>query len=160
MLMCSPGALFVVPGLLLVIAGLTAIPVAVLAGYGAFTDVFGPNFLITSAMLALTGFQLLIFGLLAKLYAHQIDPVFRDPMVEHFHARFSLDRGVVVGLLLMIAGLVTGLSTLIEWLTAGSVSSPGAWILALTLGTMGIETVFVSFLVGIFDLSRESGRAG
>ena len=82
MLMCSPGALFVVPGLLLVAVGLTSIPAVVLAGYGVFTNILGPNFMFTAAMIALVGYQLLIFGLLAKLYAHQIDPVFRDPLVR------------------------------------------------------------------------------
>lgn len=160
MLMCSPGALFVLPGALLVAVGLVSIPTAVLAGYGVFTDVFGPNFMFTGAMVAMVGFQLLIFGLLAKIYAHQVDPVFRDPLVESFHRRFSLDRGVLMGVFLTVAGLVAGTPTLIEWVTLGTVSSPAQWILALALGAMGIETVFVSFLVGLFDLASESRREG
>jgi len=160
MLMCSPGALFVIPGVLLVAAGLVAIPAVVLAGYGVFTNIFGPNFMFTSAMVALVGFQLLVFGLLAKLYAHQVDPVFRDPLVERFQNAFSLDRGVVAGTFLALAGLVTGAPSLSEWLLHRTVSNPGSWILALTLGAMGLEIVFASFLVGIFDLSRESRREG
>jgi len=160
MLMCSPGALFVLPGGFLVTAGVISIPIAVLSGYGVFTDAFGPNFMFTAGMVALVGLQLLIFGMLAKIYAHQVDPVFRDPLVEAFHSRFSLDRGVVVGGLLVVAGLAVGGPTLYEWATTRAVSTPGAWILALTLGAMGIEVVFVSFLVGLFDLSLESRREG
>ncbi len=147
MLMCSPGALFVVPGLLLVAVGLTSIPAVVLAGYGVFTNILGPNFMFTAAMIALVGYQLLIFGLLAKLYAHQIDPVFRDPLVRTLSRSVSLDRGVIAGLLLALAGLLVGLPTLTEWAIHRTVSDPGAWILALALGAMGLEAVFASFLV-------------
>lgn len=160
MLMCSPGALFVVPGAVLLLVGLASIPALMLAGFGQFTRVFGPNFMFTAAMVALTGYQLLIFGLMAKLHSHQIDAVFRDPLIERFSRGFSVDRGLLLGGALILAGLVVGLPTLSEWLVHGSVSKPGAWILALALGSIGIETVFASFVVGVFELSSESRRSG
>lgn len=160
MLMCSPGALFVVPGAALLIIGLASIPAAMLAGYGDFTRMLGPNFMFTAAMIALAGFQLLLFGLMAKLYSHQIDPVFRDPLIERFSRRFSVDLGLIFGGALVLAGLIVGLPTLTEWILDRTVSKPGAWILSLSLGSIGIETIFASFLVGIFELSSESRRAG
>ncbi len=51
MLMCSPMFLFVLPGLLLTLAGLVAIPAAAMAGYGVFTEAFGPNFMYTASLL-------------------------------------------------------------------------------------------------------------
>ena len=40
------------------------------------------------------------------------------------------------------------------------VPNPGYWIFAGTLFMLGTETVFLSFLVGILDLSREGRRCG
>ncbi len=160
MLMCSPGALFVIPGVTLLVLGLASIPALMLTGYGVFTNILGPNFMFTAAMIALAGFQLVIFGLMAKLYSHQVDPVFRDPLVERFQRTFSVNRGLILGVVLIAAGCVLGLPTLSEWLLFRSVSKPGAWILALSLGSIGLETIFASFLVGIFDLSSESERIG
>jgi hypothetical protein len=82
MLMCCPMFLFVLPGLLMVLASLAAIPVVVLAGYGVFTNVFGPNFMYTASVVSISGAHLLFFGLLAKLYVHQIDPAFQDPRIK------------------------------------------------------------------------------
>jgi glycosyltransferase involved in cell wall biosynthesis len=160
MLMCSPMFLFLVPGLLLTILGLAAIPAAVLAGYGTFTDVFGPNFMYTASLLSIAGSHLLVFGFLAKLYTHQIDPVFRDPRVTRLLSFFSIERGLILGLLLMAAGAVIGLPVLIHWVYTLAVPSPGRWILAGTLFTLGTEAVFTTFLVGILDLRRESSREG
>src|SRR5581483_996616 len=78
MLMCSPTFLFLLPGLLLVVLGLGAAPVAMLAGYGTYDNLFGPNFLFAASVLAVCGWHLLLFGFVAKLHAHHVDPVFRD----------------------------------------------------------------------------------
>jgi glycosyltransferase involved in cell wall biosynthesis len=160
MLMCSPYALFALPGLVLTVVGIAAIPIALAAGYGVFTARFGPNFMITAAMIAVVGFQLVVFGLLGKIYAHEIDPVFRDPAIERFLERFSVDRGILWGLALALVGLAVGTPTLWRWIDAGEVPSPGEWILALTLGLIGIETVFSSLLVGVLELPRQSRRQG
>ncbi|MFN7940092.1 MAG: glycosyltransferase family 2 protein [Thermoanaerobaculia bacterium] len=160
MLMCSPSALFLVPGALIAVGGLAAIPLLVLAGYGVFTDVFGPNFLYTSAIAALAGFNLLLFGLLAKLHAARVDPVFRDPALERRMRWFTTDRGLVAGLGLMLAAAGLGLPVLLHWLATREVPVPGLWILACALSAIGIETVFASFLVGILELHRESEGSG
>lgn len=158
MLMCSPLFLFVLPGLLLTVVGLAAIPGALLAGYGVFTGPFGPNFMFTAALLALVGSHLVVFGLLAKLYTHQIDPVFRDPRLGNLLTWFSVERGLLLGLGLLAAGAVLGTPVLLHWFHTLSFPnpSPARWILACTLATLGVEAVFTSFLVGILDLPREN----
>ncbi len=160
MLMCSPMFLFVLPGLLMVLAGLGAIPAAVLAGYGVFTNVFGPNFMYTASLLSICGAHVLIFGFLAKLYAHKVDPVFADPLVPRLAGWFSVERGLVCGLVLLLTGVAVGAPVLIHWLRDLRVPSPAQWIFAGTLFTLGLEIIFASFLVGIMDLPRESGRRG
>ena len=82
MLMCSPLFLFMLPGLFFTLLGLAAIPAAVLAGYGVYNEAFGPNFMYTASLLSIAGSHVLVFGFLAKLYTHQIDPVFEDPRVR------------------------------------------------------------------------------
>jgi len=157
MLMCSPVFLFILPGLLLTVAGLAAIPGALVAGYGVFTGPFGPNFMFTAALLSIVGSHLMIFGFLAKLYTHKIDPVFEDPRVSRLLSFFSLERGVLLGLGLIVLAACLGGPVLWHWLRTYSFPnpSPARWILASTLATLGVETVFTSFLVGILDLPRE-----
>src|SRR5262249_37063788 len=78
-LMCSSSLLFVLPGLLLTLAGVLAMPIVVLAGYGTSDNSPGPNFLFTASLVAITGWHLIVFGFLAKLHTHLVDPVFHDP---------------------------------------------------------------------------------
>lgn len=159
-LMCSPLYLFVLPGLLCVLAGLAAIPAVALTGYGVFTDRFGPNFMYTASLLAISGAHLLVFGFLAKLYTHQVDPVFVDPRVTRWRERFSVERGIIFGLTLIVAAAVLGVPVFAHWLSTWEVPSPARWIFAGTLFTIGLEVVFASFLVGIMELPNEQNRRG
>ena len=111
-------------------------------------------------MLAVAGCHLLLFGFIAKLYSHHVDPVFRDSRIERLAASFTVDRGLLAGLGLLAASATAGLPVLATWLRTLTVPSPGQWILAGTLFLFGFETVFASFLVGILDMRRESRRAG
>ncbi len=159
-LLCCPTFLFFIPGLLLTLASLAAIPIAVLAGYGVWTNIFGPNFLYTASLVSLAGAHLMAFGFLAKLQAHLADPVFRDERVEKWARFFSVERGLLCGGGLMVLGLVLGVPVLIHWWRTYEVLVPGQWIFAGTLFMLGLECVFVAFLVAVLDLRRESNRCG
>lgn len=160
MLMCSPTFLFLLPGIVLTLLGLTAIPGAILAGYGVFTNFFGPVFQYTASMAALCGFHLLIFGFLAKLYAQQVNPIFYDRRAEKLAKFFTVDRGLILGVDLILAAIAVGLPVLVHWFRTLAVPYPGLWIFAGTLFMLGVETIFAAFLVGIVELQRESLRAG
>jgi glycosyltransferase involved in cell wall biosynthesis len=160
MLMCSPTFLFVLPGLILTLVGLLAIPAAILAGYGVFTNYFGPVFQYTASMVGLGGFHLLAFGFLAKLYAQQVNPIFRDPRIEKLAGVFTVDRGLILGIDLILAGMLVGIPVFGQWCWTSEVPVPGLWIFAGTLFMLGVETIFTAFLVGILELPRECERAG
>jgi glycosyltransferase involved in cell wall biosynthesis len=160
MLMCSPTFLFLIPGLLLALLGLGAIPAAVVAGYGVFDNAFGPNFLYAASVVAISGAHLLGFGFLAKLYAHQVDPVFRDPRIEKLAGLFTVERGLIAGLFLLAEAALVGFPVLWTWFRTSDVPVPGQWIFAGTLFCIGLETIFIAFLVGILDLRKESTRQG
>lgn len=160
MLLCCPTFLFLLPGLSLMLLGLTAIPAVMLAGYGVVTNIFGPNFMFTASLASLTGAHVVIFGLLAKLYASQVDPVFRDQRLESLARSFSVERGLLLGLALIVVALAVGVPVFLHWCSTLTVPAPGRWILAGTLFMLGLETVFASFLKGVLELHQESHKAG
>jgi hypothetical protein len=154
MLMCTPTYLFIIPGLALTLLGLGAIPLAVGAGFGAYSGILGPNFLYTASLVAISGFHLLVFGLLARYYAHLSDPVFRDAGVERLVGFFSVERGMTLGVSLMALAVAIGFPVFGHWLQTLEVPLPGQWIFAGTLFCLGIEAAAAGFLVGILDHSR------
>jgi glycosyltransferase involved in cell wall biosynthesis len=158
MLMSTPTFLFILPGLILTLLGLGVIPIVVLAGFGAYNGILGPNFMYTASLVAISGFHLLVFGLLAKYYAHLSDPVFRDSGVERLVAFFSVERGVTMGVSLMALAVALGVPVLGHWLRTLEVPLPGQWIFAGTLFCLGLEAAAAGFLVGILDMPRQGGR--
>ncbi len=159
-LMCCPTALFLIPGLVLLVLGLLATPAVLLSGYGDWTGTPGPNLLYTASVAALTGFHLIVFGVLAKLHASLVDPVFKDARVDQVAGFFRVERGLLYGGSILAMALGVGGPVLWHWLTTLQVPVPGLWLFAGTLFMLGMETVFLSFLIGIMDLSRESRRQG
>ncbi|WP_076346094.1 glycosyltransferase family 2 protein [Paludisphaera borealis] len=156
LLLCAPTFLFVIPGLILTLLGLAAIPITLAAGFGVSTGYFGPNFLYTSSMIAVSGFHLLVFGLLGKYYAHLVDPVFQDPGVERWASFFSVERGLTTGVSLIALAVTLGAPVVGHWLQYGTVPIPGQWIFAGTLFSLGVEAAAGAFLVGILDMSRSA----
>jgi glycosyltransferase involved in cell wall biosynthesis len=159
-LMCSPLYLFALPGLLLMLVGLAAIPAVALAGYGVFDNIFGPNFMYSASLSAIAGAHILVFGFLAKLYTHQVDPVFVDPRVARWRERFSVEKGILCGLALVLGGVLLGIPVLAHWFRTTEIPSPAQWIFAGTLVVIGMEIIFASFLVGIMELPSEQNRQG
>jgi len=159
MLMCCPSFLFFLPGMMLLLLGLSAIPVAALAGYGIWSDQFGPNFMYSASLVALTGFHVLVFGFLAKLVSHRLDPVFFDRRLERFTRWFRVERGFQVGGSLIGIALLLAAPVIVHWFRTAELMAP-QWIFAGTIFVIGLETIFLAFLVGIIDLARESHRHG
>jgi glycosyltransferase involved in cell wall biosynthesis len=155
MLMCTPTVLFLLPGLFLTLLGLAAIPGVVMAGFGHYTGFLGPNFMYTASLVAISGFHLLVFGLLAKYYAHLADPVFRNLRVERIAALCSVERGLTLGASLMTVAVILGTPVVFHWLRTSQVPDPGQWIFAGTLFSLGVEASAMAFFVGILNLSQE-----
>jgi glycosyltransferase involved in cell wall biosynthesis len=157
-LMYSPSFLFLLPAILLMLFGLLAAPVALLAGYGTYETIFGPNFLIMAAFLAIAGAQLFFLGLIARLQAHRIDPVFASPRVDWLLRVFTLERGLIAGGLMTLTGLGMALPVVAGWISTGAVAQPALWISAGTVTVLGVQTMFGSFLVGVLELQIERSK--
>jgi len=160
MLMCCPAFLFVLPGLLLMLVAIAAMVLALGAGFGAYDRQLGPNFFVGVALLSISGSHLMFFGFVAKLYSHRMDRIFADPKVTWFMRRFSLERGIIAGICVILAGVACAAPVLVGWLQTQTVSSPGLWILGATLMTLGLEAVFGSFLIGVLELNQEGQKSG
>jgi hypothetical protein len=151
LLLLSPTRLFLVPGLLLLGGGL-GLELALLPGpitIGAFT--FDFHFMFVGGALALLGLQLVMLGIYAKTYAlvHDAGPV--DPWIRRFHLHYSLERGVVLGGVLLVAGFAIDVGILIHWLAEGRgvLFAVRPALVALTLMVLGAEILFASFFLSV-----------
>jgi hypothetical protein len=157
MLLYAPTWLFTYPGLALVITasilGMLLLRGPVHVG-AANLDV---HTLLTMAFLAILGIQTIFTGLFANLYAHLIGilPI-NATFVERLQ-KLSLEKLLVVSLVLGLAGFTIFLTTFWDWYAAGFPEldyrvTMRRVIPALTLMTISGQAIFNGFMLSVLFL--------
>lgn len=152
LLLLSPDYLFVLPGIVF-----TALS---FAAQLALMDVSGSSaaliWKVALAMTALSGSQLLTFGLFAKTHAKNVGLGDHGRISEWVEKTFTLTHGLLVGLSLAVAGLallVGALATQVHPIAAGGVSA-SVTILGLTGIVLGGKLWFDAFFLTVVRLKR------
>jgi hypothetical protein len=106
-------------------------------------------------MLMIVGTQVLAIGFCAHAYGTYFMGE-RDPWFDKLRARFRLEHGLVLGAAFALVGLVLGGIVIVTWIERGlgGLSEERLAIFAATLGIVGIQIIFSSFLLSILGLRR------
>lgn len=155
MLTNAPGYLFSWPGL-----GMTSLGALIMAAVYSEVELMGQAFgihsLIAGSLLTILGYQVASFGMLTEVAA---EPIRRheDVLSRWIHRHASLERGMVIGVVLFVVGAVSAGILILQWIESGYTELPvvSADILAFTLIVLGIQTVFVSFFGSIVRRSPD-----
>ncbi len=158
MLIYSPRWLFLVPGLLLSTLGVvfsTALAVKDIPLGGVQLNV---GTLMMACMAVIVGFQLVAFAFFTKVFAIAEGLLPEDPKLTRVFKTFTLEKGIVVGLLALLAGLAVFSRALWLWQQAHFGLLPSTeenlrrLIPAATLIVLGIQTIFSSFFMSVLGL--------
>jgi glycosyltransferase involved in cell wall biosynthesis len=154
LLVHSPTYLFIVPGALLAAVGVFA-SVAVLAHIALLGRSWDIHALIGGALLTIIGTQVLALGLCAHAYGTYFMGE-KDAWFDAMRARFRLEHGLAVGGVITIAGFVTALVIVIQWIDHGfrALGLEQLAIVAFELLIVGLQIFFSSFLLSILGLRR------
>jgi hypothetical protein len=156
MLLFSPSYLFQLPGLLLMIVG--AVLVAALAG--GPREIFGRTWdyhaLLFGALSLILGYNLVLFDVFAKTFSMGADFARPGQWLRRLTRVFSLERGLVLGGVLFLAGLGLEVKIVADWLRsgAGPLMAVRGIVVGMTALVMGAQTVFASFLVSLMLIPR------
>ena len=158
MLLFSPDWLFLFPGLLLMLLGGTLSALLLRSSIHLHHIQLGLDTLIYAAFMIAAGFQSVLFAILSRVYAVQehLYPASRG--YRHIYRHITLERGLIAGLLLSLAGLCSTVYALMEWRNAGfgalqiehiaRISIPSGLAIAL-----GIETMLFSFFLSTMSIN-------
>jgi glycosyltransferase involved in cell wall biosynthesis len=154
LLVHSPTWLFIVPGAVLAALG-TLIALTVLLQLDVLGREWDLHTMVGAALLMIVGTQVLALGLCAHAYGTYFMGE-QDPWFDRMRARFRLEHGLLLGGIVVWAGLVVGAIILGIWIDRGfgALSEERLAVLAATLVIVGIQIFFSSFLLSIIGLRR------
>jgi glycosyltransferase involved in cell wall biosynthesis len=164
MLLFSPRWLFLVPGLLLSAVGII-FSIALSSGNFRLGQVeFNVGTLVVASMTVIVGFQLVAFAFFTKVFAIAEGLLPNDPKLSRVFKVFTLEKGLVFGLLVLLAGIGLLARAMWIWQQAdyGILPSPEEnlrrLIPAATLVVLGIQTIFSSFFMSALGLKTTTRK--
>jgi hypothetical protein len=165
LLMFSPRWLFLYPGAVLLVLGVLA-TLLLLPGRLMLTPRFGldEHTFLVATIAILVGVQVVGFGVIARHFAAANGLLPRSKTLDGLMSCVSMERGLLIALALMCAGLGGVAWSLWQWaaLDFGPLTAPAVTrvlTLSLVLIATAVQLAFTVFLLGIIDLPFEkAGR--
>lgn len=157
MLLFSPRWLFLIPGIGVGVVGLAGLGFLALGNMIFGKVVLDVGTMMVSSMFLLVGMQLLWFAIFTRVFAVTEGLLPENPWLRKFLKAFSLEWGLLTGLLMGVAGMIILVVAFIDWQNAGFQGlSYGTnlrrLIPATTLIVLGIQFLFGSFFLGVLGL--------
>ena len=157
MLLFSPRWLFLYPGLALFAVGalLSALLVAgPLRVGGVRLDI---HTLLVAGFLSLLGYQLVLFAVFTKIFAVRMGFHPPHPVLEGLFRYITLEVGLLVGAVMVMAGIVGLVLAVASWQSVGFGNLDPSLTMrevipAVLLMAIGTQTVFASFFISILSI--------
>lgn len=151
----SPLYLFFIPGFFLAAAGAAGFSLLYFDSLTFFNIKFYYHPMFFASQLIITGYQLIIFSLFAKTYA--ITHLRDKPIFDKLYRYVTIKNAGITGLLVLALGVGVYVKILSGWISSGfgALNEVKNSILALTLVTIGIQTIFSSFILSILGIKEK-----
>ena len=103
------------------------------------------------------GYNLVLFDVLRRRYSMAAGFAHRGRWLRGLRRSFSLERGVLAGLLLLAAGAAIELEVVVDWVRSGygALMAVRQIVVGMALMVLGVQTVFASFLVSLMEVERQ-----
>jgi glycosyltransferase involved in cell wall biosynthesis len=164
MLIYSPRWLFLVPGVFLTALGSVFVTRLALGDFQVGGILFNVGTLAVAGMTVIVGFQLVAFAFFVKVFAIAEGLLPDDPRLTRAFTIFTLEKGILLGLAVLLAGLASLAHSVWIWhqLNYGLLPDMGEnlrrLIPAVTLIVLGIQTIFSSFFMSVLGLKTKNRR--
>ena len=157
-LIFSPRWLFLAPGFVLALLGLVGYAVA-LPGLTIAGVTFDAHTLLFSSLAILMGYQSALFAICTKTFAIREGLLPKDPRVDRFFKVIYLERGLAIGALAFLAGLILLSAAVLRWKSTHfgrlDYAVTMRWVIpGATLTALGFQTVLSSFFVSILGMKH------
>ncbi len=157
MMLYNPTPFFYVPGLLLFLLG--AFMTLALAMRGNVETTSLHSFILGS-MFAIIGTQMIATGSYMKVYGIIHNKIEKTGVTAKILDYHSLESGLVIGMLLFLAGIVLGSNIIFKWVSSGygSLSEVGNAVISVVLAALGIQVIFSTLIISVFMLEKKDNK--
>jgi hypothetical protein len=157
MLLFSPRWLFLFPGIFLSMLGVAFTALLSLGDFQIGAVQFNVGTLAVSSMTVIIGFQLVAFAFYTKVFAIAEGLLPDDPKLTRVLKIFTLEKGIILGLLVLFAGIILLARAIWIWKQAGfgelsPMENLRRLIPAATLVVLGVQGIFSSFFMSALGL--------
>jgi hypothetical protein len=160
MLVFSPKYLFLYPGLAIFLFGLIFTAILLFKTIFIFDLPLGLSTAIFANACLLMGIQIIFFGIYAIILNSSKGLIEPDRISKFFKKNFTLERGLILGGVVLGVGIIAGSITLILLLKF-RVSFPNVHlpltklaIVAIFIVLLGIQIIFSSFYISLFNTTE------
>jgi glycosyltransferase involved in cell wall biosynthesis len=158
-LMYSPRWLFLHPGAVLILLGIVGYCMA-LPGVTIGRMTFDAHTLLFASLAILCGYQSVLFAIFTKTFAISEGLMPEDPRLSKLFEMVNLERGLIFGVVTLIAGIALLLAAINQWRLANfgplNYSHTMRWVIpGATLTAVGFQTILSSFFVSILGMRRK-----
>jgi hypothetical protein len=160
MLILSPTWLFLYPGLAVFLTGLVLIGTLMTRPVEILGVPLGLSVVLFGGLLMFTGFQAALFGVFGLvLYSQGGRPSTRSRLTRFFLRSFTVDRGLALGGLVVLLGVVLAAITIRLLLRVAAPASIDPAVTRLSIVStfvmlIGIQMTAFAFFLGLADLSK------
>lgn len=158
-LLYSPRWLFLMPGFLLILLGLIGYAVA-MPGLRIRGILFDAHTLLFASMAILCGYQSILFAVFTKMFAVFEKLMPETPRMKNVFRIFTLERGLLAGAAMLLAGLGLLVTAILIWWDAkfGNLNYAKTMrvvVPGVTLTALGFQTILSSFFMSVLGLRRK-----
>jgi glycosyltransferase involved in cell wall biosynthesis len=159
LLLYSPRWLFLYPGMVLFLVGLVLGGVLLAGPIQVGEHALDVSALVYAMAAVLIGFQAILFAAFSRAFVANEGLMPPSPGMQKAFKVLNLERGLIIGLLLLIVGVALAIYGFIHWGSSdfGALDARDAIRLAVpaaTLSVLGVETIMGSFFLSVLGLSR------
>ncbi|KJJ37482.1 glycosyltransferase family 2 protein [Aequorivita vladivostokensis] len=155
----SPNWLFLIPGLILMVFGLITSAVLISGPISIGSVNFDVHTLLFTSVLALIGFQFILFYGLTKVYTVENDLLPKSKKYDRLFKFINLEKGLIIGFILVIVGIALSFSAYTDWqaISFGNIENNSVFrrvIPAVTLMLLGVQIILFSLFFSILGLKK------
>ncbi len=165
LLLFAPRWLFVYPGLVAFLLGAIAVGIIAFGGIEIAGVGFDVTTMVYASALCVIGYQALLFFWLTKLFATQEGFLPASPRYRAVVAKWSAERGLLIGLALFLIGIAIGVVQVARWGSLDFGPQDAADVVRIAIPSalgliLGFQTMMMSFFSGVLTTPRRETRPG